>query len=390
MLVKDFLSPLPESLLTFFEHAAEDSLWKNTDKFTDVNVFPFLNAAKIALIGIEESRGAEPEYECRNASHEIRKKLYQLKKHIIKCTIVDLGNIQPGVTLNDTFAAVAELAATLSQINVIPIFIGGSQDLTYGHYLGYKKLEKIINIVGVDSRFDLGMPTEPLNANTWLGNIVLDQPNYLYNYSHIAHQTYFVGEYAVNMMDNLFFDTYRLGTVRQDIKELEPIVRNADILSIDVSAIRFSDCPAGSKPSPNGLDGEDICQLMYYAGMSDKLEGIGIYEFIPAQDRNQMTASLISQMIWYFIDGFTNRKKDMPDSTSTQFTVYKVALRENNDEIHFLKSNNTGRWWMEVPLNKSQRKLDRHQLVPCSFNDYQTACNNEIPDRWWQALKKLS
>ncbi|KXK46715.1 MAG: arginase [Bacteroidetes bacterium OLB10] len=262
--------------------------------------------------------------------------------------------------------------------------------MTVAHYNAYKKIDQIINMVGVDPRFDLGLPSEPLSSVTWLGNIVMDQPNHLYNYSNIAHQTYFVGDYAVNMMDNLFFDTYRLGVVNEDIKEIEPIVRNADVLTVDLSAIRYSDASAVVKPSPNGLNGEAICQIMYYSGMSDKLEGIGIYEYVPSLDKEGMTATLIGQMIWYFIEGFSNRKNDLPDSSSSQFTVYKIALRENNDEIHFLKSNVTGRWWMEVPLNKTKRKLDRHQLVPCSYDDYQKACRNEIPERWWQALKKLS
>ncbi|HOZ82365.1 MAG TPA: arginase family protein, partial [Bacteroidia bacterium] len=150
------------------------------------------------------------------------------------------------------------------------------------------------------------------------------------------------------------------------------------------------DASATSTPSPNGLTGDMACQIMYYAGMSDKLEGIGLYEYAASIDTNQMTAALISQMVWYFMEGVSNRKNDFPDSTSSQFTVYNLTLRENNEEMHFLKSNVTGRWWMEIPLSKIKKKLDRHQLVPCSYDDYQKACNNEIPERWWQALKKLS
>jgi hypothetical protein len=45
---------------------------------------------------------------------------------------------------------------------------------------------------------------------------------------------------------------------------------------------------------------------------------------------------------------------------------------------------------MEIPLPEEQRiKFERHYLVPCSYLDYQTACNNDIPDRWWMAYQKL-
>ncbi len=387
----DFFHPLSADISAVFENAPADSLWNNTEKYTKENAFPFLNSAQIAVIGVDESRGATIDYDCKHAADYIRTQLYQLKMHGSKTSIVDLGNLKLGVTVNDTYAAVGEIVAYLARLKIIPVIIGSSQDLTYGHYKGYKILDQIINIVGVDARFDLGLPSEPLTSNTWLGNIVLDQPNYLFNYSHIGHQTYFVGQYAVNMMDNLFFDTYRLGQVREDMKELEPIVRNADVLTIDMSSIRSADAPGTVFPSPNGLDGENICQLMYYAGMSDKLEGVGLYEYHPSSDRQHQTALLMAQMIWYFIDGFNNRKKDVPDSSSSQFTVYRVTVSDSRQDISFMKSNISGRWWMELPLKSGgKRKLDRHQLIPCSYADYQTACNNEIPERWWQALKKLS
>ncbi len=35
------------------------------------------------------------------------------------------------------------------------------------------------------------------------------------------------------------------------------------------------------------------------------------------------------------------------------------------------------------------QKYKRHQFVPCSYQDYQTALNQEIPDRWWKVQQKL-
>jgi arginase family enzyme len=390
MQISDFLVPLSDQLVQEFNQAPADALWNHTEKFLTSEGFPFMHNIKVAIVGLDETRGAVKDYDAKESADNIRRKLYQLKKHGLQINIADLGNIRSGVTVEDTYVALTETVISLVQARIIPLIIGGSQDFTAAHYKAYKKIDQIINIAGIDPRFDLGLPSEPLSSVTWLGNIVMDQPNHLYNYSNIAHQTYFVGDYAVNMMDNLYFDTYRLGEVNQNIQEIEPIVRNADILTVDMSAIRFGDAPGTLFPSPNGLSGDAICQIMYYAGMSDKMEGLGIYEYVPSLDNRMMTASLIAQMIWYFLEGAGNRKNDWPDSSNSQFTVYNLTLRENNDEIQFLKSNVTGRWWMEIPLNKTKKKLDRHQLVPCSYNDYQKACNNEIPERWWQALKKLS
>ncbi len=386
----DYFSPLPVELTLHFNSATIDSLWNATDKYVEENKFPFLNEVQIAIIGVNETRGAEPTYPGSDASDKIRKKFYELKKHSSKTKMVDLGNLKPGHTVADTYSALSDIIANLIDLKVIPVIIGGSQDLTFAHYKAHKLADQVINIACVDACFDLGIPSDPLNSKTWLGHIILDQPNFLFNYSHIGYQTFFVGQHAVDMMNNLYFDTYRLGQIKSDIKEIEPVVRNADVLTVDLSAVRFSDSPGSSEPSPNGLNGEDVCQLMQYAGMSDKMCGIGIYNYNPSNDINHQTAFLSGEMMWYFIEGFLNRKKDLPEKNSNQFTLYRVHVSQNQHDINFLKSNTTGRWWMELPMQPNKKKLNRHHLLPCSYNDYSNACNNEIPERWWQAIKKLS
>jgi formiminoglutamase len=45
---------------------------------------------------------------------------------------------------------------------------------------------------------------------------------------------------------------------------------------------------------------------------------------------------------------------------------------------------------MDVPVKTNYKNIyERHHLVPCSYNDYETACKDDIPDRWWQAYQKL-
>src|SRR6185295_17792470 len=111
----------------------------------------------------------------------------------------------------------------------------------------------------------------------------------------IGYQTYFVGNEQVELMNKLFFDAYRLGQVRKDMEEVEPIVRNADIVSFDITAVRNSDAPGNGKASPNGFYGEEACQIARYAGISDKLTSIGFYEINPDLDKNSQTSHLAAQ-----------------------------------------------------------------------------------------------
>ena len=168
------------------------------------------------------------------------------------------------------------------------------------------------------------------------------------------------------------------------------MVRNADILSVDIGAVRMAEAPGNANAGPNGFYGEEICQITRYAGLSDKMSSFGVFEYNPKLDRNSQTAQLIAQMVWYFIDGFYARKHDYPLENKNDFIKFTVTTQDFKDEIIFYKSKKSDRWWMEVPIrSKSKTKYLRHHLVPCSYKDYQTALANHIPDRWWQTYKKL-
>ena len=357
--------------------------------FSDKNNFPDTSNCDIAILGINEDRNAINNIGCASAPDHVRKYLYQLRGGNFNINIVDLGNIKPGFTIEDTYFAVSTVLSELLKNNIVPVIIGGSQDLTYANYLAYENLGQIINIVQIDNSFDLGNTDDSLDSKTYLSKIITHQPNFLFNYTNIGYQTYFVDQKAIELMKNLYFDTYRLGIVRSNLQEVEPIVRNADMISFDISAIRQSDAPGNENATPNGFYGEEACQITRYAGISDKLTSIGFYEINPTMDNNYQTVHLTAQMIWYFIDGFYNRKKDFPYKQKEEYIKYVVSIKDHPD-ILFYKSKKSDRWWMEVPCPLNlQTKFERHYLVPCSYNDYITSCKNDIPDRWWQAYQKL-
>jgi formiminoglutamase len=352
--------------------------------------FPDLENIDIAIVGVCEDRLAITNKGCANAPNEVRKYLYKLFTSGYTPRIADLGNIMPGHSENDTYFALQETIDFLIRNNIVPIIIGGSQDLTFAQFRGYEKLEQTINIVNIDATFDIGGADDALNNQTFLGKIILHQPNYLFNYSNIGYQTYLVPPASLNMMNKLYFDTYRLGQIRDNIAEAEPIIRHADMLSFDMSALKHSDSPAHEEASPNGFYAEEACQMMRYAGMNDKLTSLGIYEINPDYDVQGKTASLAAQMIWCFVDGFYGRKKDFPSRSSADYTRFHVFLQDNKYEINFYKSAKSDRWWMEVPYPPDKNlKFERHTLIPCSYKDYEIACKDDIPDRWWQTYQKL-
>ncbi len=358
--------------------------------YSDVSHFPSLAGLDIAIIGVDDDRNSVNNKGCGMAADAVRDYLYRLYPGNYTIKIADLGNIERGNEPEDTFFALSAVIEKLQESGIIPLIIGGGQELTYAVYKAYKNRDQIINIAAIDNMFDLGETERQLNSRSYLSHIILHKPNFLFNYTNIGYQTYLVDQGAIDLMRDLFFDVYRLGVARSNMTEIEPLVRNADMLTFDISAIRQTDAPGNGNATPNGFYGEEACQITRYAGMSDKLTCIGFYEMNPAFDRNGQTAHLLAQMIWYFIDGFYHRQHDHPANDAEGFIRYNVQLINHEEGIVFYKSKKTDRWWMEVKCAENIReKYRRHYLVPCSYNDYQTSCDNEIPDRWWQAYQKL-
>ncbi len=394
MNIVDFFDPVAEDILQIRNHQHPLVLGK-TVLFHDMeHGFPDLKQVRIALVGVPEDRNANGNQGSALAPDTIRKHLYQLFRGPYNIRIADLGNIRRGNKVSDTYFAVSQVIAELIKKKIVPVIIGGSQDITYANYMAYEELGQIINIVSVDSRFDIGMSKdEKINHHNYLSNILTHVPSYLFNFANVGYQTYFVDQDAIELMQKLNFDIYRLGVVRSNLSEVEPVVRNADLLSIDMSGIRQSDAPGNAMASPNGFYGEEACQIVRYAGLSDKLSSIGFYETNPRFDLGGQTSHLVAQMIWYFFDGFYNRKQDMPDrerKETSDYIKYNVSIKDFNDAIIFYKSKISDRWWMEVPYPAGlHQKYERQYLVSCSYNDYLAACQDEVPEKWWQVYRKF-
>lgn len=373
---------LPEN----FDNNLSNSLGRRINLHT--TDFPDLENAQIAILGLPFSQKEDESEFCPEA---VRSFLYNLSFPFKELKVCDLGNLRCGHSPSETFEAIAYVSSELIKQKTIPVIIGGSQEVLFGIYLAYEKLKRIVNIVNIDSRFDFGDPSSPIDDQNYMGHIIVRNPNYLFNFTNIGYQSYLNDQEAIDMLEKMYFDTIRLGLARTNLDEMEPVIRNADIFSFDFSAIRQADAPAASFSSPNGFYGDEACQLTRYAGLSDKISLAFFGELNPAKDKQGISAHLMSQMIWYFMEGVASRKGDFPIADKSIYIKYIVTESPINKDIVFYRSPLSERWWMEVPgPSNSKENYERHQLVPCSFADYQNALSQNIPDRWWTAYQKFS
>ena len=377
--IRAFLNPVKEEVIENSHLTHKKQIGNTITIFKNEEDFPNLEGYQIAILGVEEERYAVDNEGCKAGPNAIRHALYPLFNHWPDLKIADLGNVKAGLRVEDTYYALSEVFLTLLKYHIVPVILGGSQDLTYPIYQVYENTGKLVNITAIDPRFDLGEDGEGINSESYLSHIILHKPNYLFNYTNIGYQTYYIDNENISLMKQLLFDIYRLGTIKNRAELTEPLLRNADIITIDAAAFCAADMPGVKRSSPNGFSSEDGCKMTRYAGLNPKLTSIGFFNYNPSFDVNYQSANNLAEMIWYFMEGFSLRQNDCPTADNRdEFTKYIVKL-EDYDELIFLCHKTTGKWWMEIS----------EHFIPCSKSDYDMAMRNELPDRWWQFYQKL-
>jgi arginase family enzyme len=370
MELAQYLSPVNAECLP---PAASPQSWvKHTHIY--ISDFPELQNAHIALFGLDDG-----------AADAVRKQLYTLV-YAQPLHVIDIGNIVQAPEDADTQFAIGKVIQELIDRKIVPIFITHNNKWLFSAYKSYEPFGSHITCTCMDARISLW----DLDGDaTYLNQIITHRPNFLFNINQLGYQSYFVEPDTLSAMQKMFFDIFRLGWVNSNIEETEPILRGTDFLTIDASCIRTSDAPGQLNGSPNGFFGNEICRITRYAGMSSKLSCMALSGLATEKDQMEQTALLYAQMIWYFAEGLAARTRENPEENPEGFTSYVMAIKENQHQINFFKSNRSDRWWMEVP--NPHHKAEHHGpfVVPCSYNDYLQAMQDELPERWWNAYQRL-
>ncbi|MBL0181252.1 MAG: formimidoylglutamase [Chitinophagaceae bacterium] len=369
----DFLMPIDLHQLNGDGGYNDGQLAKHINAYeTDI---PDISDADVVLVGVGEIRGSGLDEGESSAANKIRRQLYHLHYWHTDIRIADMGNIKTGATLNDSYAAVKTVLAELLRMKKTVVLLGGSHDITLAQYFAYKELQQVIEATCIDATIDL-RGESPLRSENFLLELLTSEPNLVKHYNHIGFQSYFVHPRMLETMDKLRFDCHRVGVAKENIEEMEPVIRNTHLLSFDISAIKNSESPA-SRLSPNGFSGEEACALARFAGMSTNVSSFGIYGYQPQLDMHDLSAKQIAQMLWYFIDGKSRSKQEAAMDDRHSFNEFHTRFTEV--ESVFIQSKRTGRWWMQLPDKK---------FIACSHADYLHASHNEIPERWLRAQER--
>jgi formiminoglutamase len=332
--ISDFLDAVSLAELSQDQGYRDGQIGKLIDLYDES--FPDVYAADIVIVGCEEERGIGRDRRESGGPDAIREQFYQLYYWHPDVKLADVGNIRAGATLTDTYAALKTVLREITAIGKTAVVLGGSHDLTLAQYYTYADKKHIVEATGIDALIDLDIHS--LNrSDNFLMEMLTGEPNYIHHYNHIGFQSYYVHPHMLETMDKLRFDCFRLGSVKDNIEEMEPVIRNSHLFTFDISAIANAFAPA-NELSPNGFNGEEACILMRYAGLSHNVNTVGIYGYKPGKDKGQLTARQISHMLWYLIDGKSRGRREAALSERDFFVEYHTAFAEveTGQQIHRL------------------------------------------------------
>lgn len=328
---------------------------------------PNLRKVRVALIGVGEKE-----------SMAIREQLYGMAAPFPLHTVADLGNLRKAEQ-----EVLIPVLGELLNSKIIPVVLGAPDRIAPAQFLSCLQNKSLVNLALVDEQ-----PRFAAEGDVWHSLLFPRHPQ-IFHLSLIGWQMHRMPPHLPEWMRRQSFDAVRLGRSRATLEDTEPYIRDADLMAFHLSALRQSDVPGVQNPTPSGYFLEEACQLCRYAGMSDKMTSFGVYGFHADKDSGTQTPQAVAQMCWYFLEGVFQRKNDYPASTDG-LTEYIVDFRKLHHQFTFWKSNKSGRWWMQIPAADKKRKYERHRLIPCSYQDYQAACREELPDRLMAALQRFS
>lgn len=377
--VRQYFNPVDFSLFS-----EKKALWKHTlgqviEKSTGKVAVSNLHKLDVAIIGVPFENGVYVGKKA-NVPNKIRSELYWLAGFQTKINIADFGNLKTAKTQKAIQLALRDVVEYLKDLGVVTVVLGGSQDLSFGISQAFK-LQRFYTLSCIDSVFDVKKGTESFDSSNFLSRIFRTQSN-LFQFSLLAYQSHLVPLYLFSK--TMGVDEHcRLGLLRDDISLAEPLLRNTDFLSFDMGALRFSEAPGTMYINPNGLHGEEACQLAKYAGLSEKLSVFGLFGINLLKEKDGITIKLSAEIIWYFLEGWTNRRNEIGAQSGSRIK-YKVEVKDIEQPLVFLQCPETFRWWMEVQSIKGEKVQ-----IACSEREYRQASDNEIPELWLKYVQKI-
>ena len=376
-MINGYLCPLSEDLIEFKSNLSRGTLGSNITLYNSEKTD--YSSIDIAIVGLNEYRNSDEISDESLNLENFRREFYSLFYGNWSANILDLGDVISGKSYSDTYYAVNSIHQDLINQNIVVIFIGGGQDFTFPLYQSLSKKLNKVNISSVDNKFDFGKIKKQFSSSSYMSEIIMDKKNSLNHFCNLGYQTFLNSQEEIDLLNKFNFESHRLGEITENIKIVEPVLRETNLLTVDFKSIKSSELNFVHNYS-NGFESSQFCSVLRYAGMSNSINSVGLFELLDSS----ISSALLSQSIWYFIEGYCLRIKEDPNSSNFKGYTYNVFCEGTN--LKFYNSELSQKWWVEF-INEIETK-NISSLLPCNKRDYLMACDGTFSDRLIMFLKR--
>lgn len=289
-----------------------------------------------------------------------------------KGRVIDLGHLKAGLDETLSTDILERIAETIKELDAAALLLCNEEAFIQPWFMALKRFRKQAELSVISSRFTLMPVYQDLLSLPFMHKL------------HCLGVQHSLCEPELRSSEqHPRLHQIRLGALRKELLQAEPVLRNSDMLVFNTNAIRFADFQASGNVIPNGFFSEEACALARYAGFSDRMALGMVGPYFYEADEHGNNAALLAQIIWHFMDGWAARCSDHPD-LHEDFISYRCELTHERLSLLFFKSRLTERWWMEIPDVDSERVL-----IPCTYSDYNTAASGETPELFFRAIRNL-
>jgi formiminoglutamase len=265
--------------------------------------------AEIVILGCPQDEGVsrnKGRLGAKLAPDKIREQFYKLSNFGIKKKIHDLGNTIIGNTLEATHETQTKIVEQVLRDGKRLIILGGGNDISFADGLAMANVfEDNWIAINIDQHFDV-RADEVRNSGTPYRQLL--DGNFLKgeNFYEVAYQTQANSPIYFDYLQKLGVNCLSIEQIRSNESIDEQLreslklkfIRQTSTLNtffgFDMDAVRSSDAPGTSAPSPIGLRAGEFITLVKFAASLSNTKIIEFTEVNPTYDIDHRTTKLVA------------------------------------------------------------------------------------------------
>jgi formiminoglutamase len=264
--------------------------------------------------GIKLNRGRPGAAEGPDA---IRRSFYKLTPDPVSydkfcellCYTRDLGNLKMSGDVQSDQEMLAEVVAGCLAQKMVPVVLGGGQEASFGHFLGYVRADKNVNIINWDAHSDVRELIEGQGHSGSTFRQALEHPSRrCIKYTVAGLLPHASAKKHLEYIDRAGGDyVFGYKLTPEKISEIYSLSVDTTMVTVDLDCVDQVHAPGVSAPSAGGIEANLLYDACLQAGRTATVNSLDVTELNPRFDIDGRTARLAAVALWHFLKGMTER-----------------------------------------------------------------------------------